>query len=465
VSQSKVDPIAIGYYAGHINQRPYTIAIGAIAANNTQPIGTVSLGHRAGADLRFSTGYSINLGLESGAPFGSGGISIGGICYGANGGIAFGTYSISGNLSTATGLYGISLGYQVARNGGTFADYFIGIGREVAFASAVGSWATSAIGIGNFSLRNGVPAYVIALGNGMFYTVNVASNHNGHIGIGYECGNTLSSNTTTNLILIGRRAGYNRPPNSAICIGYYAGKGGVTNAVQPYNNSIAIGSNAGFTGQGTNAIAIGYYAGEIGQSSHSIVINASSSKTVRAGNTGFFVNPIRATGGVAGGNSGANNLLTYNTDTSEITYSTELELFNLYLTGARGQIGGVNNVNNTNNNIFCNNLYALSAVYANNVALTSDYRIKENVRALDNNFKVDYLNPVTYTNKQTNKQDIGLIAHELQEHYPELVTGVKDGPETQSVNYIGLIPVLINEIKVFKNYLKNLKDKWNKEFA
>jgi len=43
-----------------------------------------------------------------------------------------------------------------------------------------------------------------------------------------------------------------------------------------------------------------------------------------------------------------------------------------------------------------------------------------------------------------------LIAHELQEYYPELVTGVKDGPETQSINYIGLIPVLINEMKNLK---------------
>jgi hypothetical protein len=93
----------------------------------------------------------------------------------------------------------------------------------------------------------------------------------------------------------------------------------------------------------------------------------------------------------------------------------------------------------------------LNAVYANNVELTSDYRIKENVKSLDNKFLVDYLRPVTYTNIQTKKQDIGLIAHELQEYYPELVSGVKDGPETQRVNYIGLIPILINEIKALKN--------------
>jgi hypothetical protein len=112
----------------------------------------------------------------------------------------------------------------------------------------------------------------------------------------------------------------------------------------------------------------------------------------------------------------------------------------------------------------------LSAVYANNVALTSDYRIKEHVRSLDNiKFQVDYLNPVTFINKQTKKQDIGLIAHELQEIYPELVSGEKDGPETQTVNYIGLIPILINEIKNLKNKnniledeIKNIKHKLEK---
>ena len=38
-----------------------------------------------------------------------------------------------------------------------------------------------------------------------------------------------------------------------------------------------------------------------------------------------------------------------------------------------------------------------------------------------------------------NNIDIGLIAHELQLHYPFLVTGNKNDDALQSVNYIGLI--------------------------
>jgi hypothetical protein len=62
-------------------------------------------------------------------------------------------------------------------------------------------------------------------------------------------------------------------------------------------------------------------------------------------------------------------------------------------------------------------------------------------------------------NKLSLKQDIGLIAHELQEYYPYLVTGIKDGPINQSVNYTGLIPVLIKEIQELKQRINLLENK------
>jgi hypothetical protein len=88
---------------------------------------------------------------------------------------------------------------------------------------------------------------------------------------------------------------------------------------------------------------------------------------------------------------------------------------------------------------------------------TSDYRIKENAAILDETFSVDKLRPVTYTNLNSGKQDIGLIAHELQEVYPFLVTGEKDGQEMQTVNYTGLIGVLIKEIQDLKKDVAQLK--------
>ena len=98
-------------------------------------------------------------------------------------------------------------------------------------------------------------------------------------------------------------------------------------------------------------------------------------------------------------------------------------------------------------------------VYAANFISPSDYRIKENVTPLDTTFVVDNLNPVKYTNTKTQKQDVGFIAHELQEVYPFLVNGIKDGEQFQSVNYIGLIGILTKEIQDMKKRIKTLEGK------
>ena len=71
---------------------------------------------------------------------------------------------------------------------------------------------------------------------------------------------------------------------------------------------------------------------------------------------------------------------------------------------------------------------------------------------------VDHLNPIVYTNKRTLKKDIGVLAHELQEHFPFLVQGEKDDPdEMQSVNYIGIIGLLIKEVQGLKASVEQLE--------
>jgi hypothetical protein len=87
---------------------------------------------------------------------------------------------------------------------------------------------------------------------------------------------------------------------------------------------------------------------------------------------------------------------------------------------------------------------------------TSDYRIKENIREIT--YTVDNLKPIHYTNKYSKKDDIGLIAHELQEYIPFLVTGEKDGKENQTINYTGLIGILIKEIQELKKRVYILEE-------
>lgn len=90
----------------------------------------------------------------------------------------------------------------------------------------------------------------------------------------------------------------------------------------------------------------------------------------------------------------------------------------------------------------------------------SDYRIKDNITPLKlDKYSVNNLNPVYFKYKNTEKENIGLIAHELQEHFPFLVEGEKDGKETQRVNYTGLIAVLIKEIQELKHEKEEIKQR------
>jgi hypothetical protein len=103
-------------------------------------------------------------------------------------------------------------------------------------------------------------------------------------------------------------------------------------------------------------------------------------------------------------------------------------------------------------------LHVNGTVGATTYNATSDYRIKANIISLsDTSFSVDYLNPVTYYNTNSNKMDVGFIAHEVQQQFPFLVTGEKDGSEYQTLNYNGLIGILTKEIQDLKKEVKEIR--------
>ena len=93
------------------------------------------------------------------------------------------------------------------------------------------------------------------------------------------------------------------------------------------------------------------------------------------------------------------------------------------------------------------------AATATTITQSSDYRIKQNVTELNENDTVDALMPIQYNNTMSGNHEFGLLAHELQEIYPDLVNGEKDGDEYQQVYYNGLIGVLVKEVQDLKQRL------------
>ena len=90
---------------------------------------------------------------------------------------------------------------------------------------------------------------------------------------------------------------------------------------------------------------------------------------------------------------------------------------------------------------------------------TSSIRGKDNVETLDfDSSQLDKLRPVSYTYKFDDAPDIGLIAEEVNEIYPELINYDKEG-RPNSVKYDGLSVMLLDEVKKLRKEVKELKEK------
>ena len=98
-------------------------------------------------------------------------------------------------------------------------------------------------------------------------------------------------------------------------------------------------------------------------------------------------------------------------------------------------------------------------INTNEIVIGSDYRLKTNIKPLDDTFVVDHLRPVEYNKNNCDKKEVGFIAHELQNIYPDFVSGSKDSEALQNVNYINLIGILVNEIQMLKKRVNELESK------
>jgi hypothetical protein len=95
---------------------------------------------------------------------------------------------------------------------------------------------------------------------------------------------------------------------------------------------------------------------------------------------------------------------------------------------------------------------AMTAVDFNS---TSDISLKENIHTVGNALEItEQLRGVSFDWKETGRSSYGVIAQELEEVLPELVG---DGT-VKSVNYNGIIGVLIEAIKELKKEIEDLKN-------
>lgn len=114
---------------------------------------------------------------------------------------------------------------------------------------------------------------------------------------------------------------------------------------------------------------------------------------------------------------------------------------------------------------FQGDLNVSGSAWCTAMAWTSDRRYKQNIAVLENaGDKLSKLKGYTYDYKIEEFKDknfpkgqqIGFVAQELKELFPQLV--VEDSKGYQSVNYIGIIPVLVEAFKEQQKQIAELKE-------
>lgn len=94
----------------------------------------------------------------------------------------------------------------------------------------------------------------------------------------------------------------------------------------------------------------------------------------------------------------------------------------------------------------------------------SDYRLKEDLSEFNALELVNKVSVYDFAWKNGNGREIGVMAHELQQAFPYLVSGHKDEvdsngqPVIQRVNYAKLVPVLLKAIQEQQLQLKELQE-------
>ena len=358
----------------------------------------------------------------------------------------------SGNLFVNSFYVGSNNSGNVILNG--YMNQSVGNGTSPSnIQYGIGSLATSSnststnqdnmgIGINVLSLL-GVGQYNVGIGN---YALQNFNNASSNIGIGFNVMNTMIGNSGANMnnIAIGTSSLYIAGDTSAntvndnVAIGFNAGKAVKSSSLNVFigSNSATSSTNNSSGAYGSNNILFGVltdvsggpyqYSTAIGYGSR-----ISSSNQIMLGrSTETVVCPGALT-------ANGTTILSGQVNMTASIASTGTTTGSLVVTGGIGASG---------------------AIYALSLNNTSDYRIKSEIVPLNNSFNVDNLKPVAYLNDITEKQDIGFLAHEVQKEYPFLVSGHKDGAELQTLNYIGLIGILVKEIQLLKQDIRELKN-------
>ena len=233
---------------------------------------------------------------------------------------------------------------------------------------------------------------------------------------------------------------------------------GTTNFTSGYQNTA--GDTNAAVGTGGSATAMGKY--NTASADASMALNRGTSATNQAATSMGLGTTADNVGMVA---VGVNNAAGIGDTTADQYYYADGQYtgapIGVAFVVGNGDVDTSNGLAGANpSNAFVVN-YDGSATLSGDLTINSDMRLKSNILSLSGALaKLLEIDGKTYTMKSNEKDTkIGLLAQDVLKVFPELVKAENNSEETLSVNYQGLIPVLINAIKEQQEELKKIKEK------
>ena len=453
--------VFIGDNTAKRNDGNYNIAfgnsalIGSSTVSNNTGDHNIAMGHYAG--LCISSGENnVFLGREAGRYITTGGLNVA-IGKGAGKKITsgpdnvfIGQYTGGAGGSAVSGGCNIAIG-RAAGNQLTSGCYNVYFGEEAGYQNQIGLHQIF-IGCGAGGRNRG--DLNIFLGRGAGRGSSTPGNNTGDSNIGIGCGAGFELTTGCYNIFLGNAAGCNATNcnsntfigNEAgrcsdggynVYFGYRAGKGSATVSDNTGGNNIAMAADAG----------CGLTSG-----AGNVFLGVNSGCLTTSGNYNVFL-------GWNAGNtntSGCNNIaIGCNVELPSATGNNQLAI---------GQntdrwIAGDSSFNvtvSTASTFSSSGINVVGVVTATDFNSTSDARLKTNVQVIPNPLdKIVRIDGVSFNWIKDNKPSMGVIADNIQEVLPELVSDT----DPKTVNYNGLIGLLIEVVKDQQTQINSLNER------
>tara|TARA_B100000575_G_scaffold293508_1_gene305147 strand:+ start:585 stop:2057 length:1473 start_codon:yes stop_codon:yes gene_type:complete len=370
------------------------------------------------------------------------------------GALGWGSFAANA-FNRAAGVGSVAMGFNNIAGGTSGTGPFNGItGDNV--GQAVFGWGSRATGTVSFASgeRNTASgSKSVAMGNFNYATGDST------IALGRE--NWAEGGSTIAIGYKNHAAG-----GGSVALGQENVAWGTTNFTSGYQNTA--GNTNAAVGAGGSAVAMGKY--NTASADASMALNRSTSAINQAStsmglgttadNVGMLAIGVNNAAGIGDTVGSSGEQPSYYFVDGQYTGSTPGVAFVI----GNGDVNGSNGLagNNPSNAFVVN--YDGSATLSGDLTINSDMRLKSNIISLSGALaKLLEIDGKSYTMKSNDKDaKIGLLAQDVQKVLPELVKEADDKEGTLSVNYQGLIPVLINAIKEQQKQIDELKQLLNK---